>query len=440
MPLIAGTMMLQALPGSGLIDSRQTRTEVLENGLIVLVQEDKSVPLTALHLLLRAGGQDQPGLPPGLPFLTARLSTEINDDKSLQNLLARATRINVRPGDDFNHIRLLSLGKHFESSLATMVELVKKPVFSNLRIGYLLDQFKYQEDSSADDFGHLAFRAHLAALFPESIYAYSLLGTPESRKKIRPRLVAEYHEELFRGGNIILALVSDLPAKEILALAEKHFSSLPAGRFAARAKPVPVREPGKEVLYRGHEHAYISFAFPLPLSTLNDYALGLTLEALLGGGPGSLLWPLRQEEGLAYDVQARFSPLAGAGLLVVFLQTESRRRDEALTGINEILSVVSEGTSSPEETAAARVNARANWLRKNEERAEKAANMALLAALELTGPDTRPLEKEIEALKDRQILAFIREHLVLRQSSRVIIVPAGEHDHSGEKASARSLR
>lgn len=396
--------------------------KVLENGLTLIVHQDTRVPMTALHLMLRTDHGREENHPAGLPFLATRLAAEITDQNSLRQLLIQATRLQALPGEDFNHIVVQTLSANIGSALTIISELLKKPVISNLRINHLLEQMKNQQQVAAEDFRYQSYRSHLEVLLPHSFLNQPPLGTAESRNRIKPRQVSAFHAELLRGGNIFIAAVSDLPPGEMTTLLEKHFASLSPGSFPDPPSWNPVEEAPETLLNQGQEQSFVSLALPLPLGSTRDFSMGLVLEALLGGGPGSMLWPLRQEAGLAYDVQARFSPLDGGGLLIIQVECAEDGRDQVLEGMNEIVSRLYLGQVSGHELDMARVNARANWLRRNEERAEYAGNLALFSALRFD-PDPIELEKIMAELPNEQVLETARSQFNPRRISRVIIRP-----------------
>ena len=162
-------------------------------------------------------------------------------------------------------------------------------------------------------------------------------------------------------------------------------------------------------------------AFLLPPVSAGDYAKGYLLEVLLGVGPGSRLWELRESEELAYNVGARLTWMKGCGVLEAYLETGNEKRAKAVAALDAALTRLHEKGLAAGELAMTKSLARANLLRSLEGKKPRSEMMGVWEVLGLSFDAFTHVFDSLEAVGLDEMNAYIRDRLDPAKSLLVII-------------------
>jgi zinc protease len=410
--------------------------KALANGLTLVYQYDASSPLTALSLLIKGGGQaaEPEGLA-GLSFLTTRLLLEIPDSQSARNLMRQSSTAGMTCRGDFSLISLECLSDNFEDLLRTMAEPLLHPLFSSVRVDNIKAGMLHQGNLLNDDAVLAGHAAQARAFFGNSGYGASVYGSQESLKSLKSKQAEDFYRARFRAENVILALVTDLEEGAAASLLQKYLTPFPTGATnpamapGTGPKPAPAAAK-KEYIAKKTVQTFMSYGFRLPGLSARGYALTSLVENILGKGIGSRLWPLRQTERLAYNVDADALLMKDAGLLEVYLETDEGSCAPALQGLTRVVTDLWSQGAGNEELAAAKAMALANLLRDNEARDSRCSNMAFWECQGLGADFLQRLPTEIEAVTLAEVNDYIRAvldpdkaHLVIVGPGDVAVIP-----------------
>lgn len=421
------------LPATGEVASRVSRIP-LAGGLTLIYEKDASSPLTSLSLAVRGGQRAEPEGKAGLAFLTTRLLLEIPDSRSAQEIMLKSSAAGLAVQGDLCLITMESLSSHFEDTLRIMSGSLLDPLFSGIRIDNITRSLAHQGKIVEDDPVRLGHWAQVRAIFGDSAYGAPVLGTEESLKSLKGRLVSDLYKSRFRSGNVVLVVVSDLDEGKVRAAIEAAWKRFPQGAAEPLEplKPFPEGSASK-FLERDTKQTLVSYAFRLPGATPRSYALAALTETLLGKGPGSRLWPLRQEKGLAYNIEADVTPNKDAGLLEVYLETDEARKDTAAAALRDILEKSRAAEIGTDELGAVRTLTLAGLLRDNETKDRRCQNRAVWEGLDLGADFLERLPAEVEAISAGDLREYLGRVLDLEHASRVVV---GPKDLEPEKTAA----
>jgi zinc protease len=423
--LTLGTLLWGAVPTAGAAPAKPVTVRTLANGLSMIYEQDPSSPLTVICLLVRGGQRSEPEGQAGLAFLMTRLLLEIPDAQSAQFLMRQSSSAGMTCRGDFSLICLESLSTSFEDTLRIMAEPLLHPLFTGIRLERIKDSMLHSKEISADD-SVFAGRAEQArALFGDIGYGASAYGNPESLKAVSAKQVTQYYRTHFQTGNVVLSVVTDLAEEKVAGLIEKYLKDFPAGEAAAlpALKPFPVLGP-RSYLAKKTVQTFLSLGFRLPGLSPRSYALASLAENLLGNGVASRLWPLRQQERLAYNLGAQAMLFKDAGLLEVYLEADEAKKDAALAGLTSIIKDVWTNGVPDDELAVLKIMTRADLLRDNETNDNRGTNLAFWAAMGLGPNFLDRLQAEIEAVTLAEFNDYLRAQLDPDKAHLVIVGPA----------------
>ena len=432
--LIALAAFLMTLP-SALLSQWKNLPEktAFKNGLTVITQTDGASTVTVLELLIKGGKKAEPAGLEGISFLTTRLALEIPDQSKVQELMEKSTRYMMTSRGDWSAIHIECLSENLDSTLRIVIQILKDPLFSGIRIDRNKDSMNNARKMERDDNINLGHLAQLGAFFRGAGYDGSVYGQEDSLKKIRGRDVQSFFGVRFLPDNMILVAVSDLDSPKLIEILQKHFGSLPP-RTKVAASPSPVqsdaaatqggtRDLKDTLIEKETKQALVSAGFLLPPVSARNYALATLLENLLGRGPGSRLWRLRSDEKLAYNVSAQMTIMKDAGMLETFLETDSAKQGLARAALTKKLGEFYEQGVAADELVETKALLRANYLRTNETKDRRAATLGSYEALGLGYDFFLKYPQELNAVTLEEINAFVREYLSSEKAHFVTVGP-----------------
>jgi zinc protease len=400
-------------------------TFTLAGGVPCIYQKDASSPTTVVGLIIGGGRAAVPAGLDGLAALSTRLLLEIPDEGKAGELMSQATRLSFVCLEDHSIVLVECLTGNLEAALKVTAKIVLDPLISGLRVGRARELMEINGRADDDDAVTAGRQAVFRGLFGAGGYGTSLFGTKRTLEAIDRKTVLSFVRRFVVRPNVFFCVQSDLDRDPVRRLLEASFRPFPEGPAAALPPQMPALPPDRDIaLVRESKQTYIGRAFVLPRTGPADMAKGLLLETLLGRGPGSRLWGLREDEGLAYGVEAELTWTKSAGVLIARLETGPDKSARAAAALDRALGELRDGGPGPEELEAAKIMARAGFLRETEAKAPRLRRLGQLAVLGLgegSVPDLLGATGGVtlESLKD-----YVREVLDPALAVRVTIGPA----------------
>jgi predicted Zn-dependent peptidase len=353
-----------------------------------IYHQDTSSEMTDVQILVKGGKRAVPISQRGLVFLTTGLSVNMPTREKVRELMHMGSTVFYHVEGDYSTIRIKSLSKHAEETLKIVSGVMRKPLFSGLRISNTRRYMEHRQKGEEDSPEQLMERTYLDAFFgPGDGYAGSINGDPDSRKKIKRKHIRQFYKRFFNRSHMIIAVSSNLGKPEITRIIEKYFTSLPPGDDpkpkVRGVQGVKGAVPGKKTysLEKDTQQVLISFGALLPGMSKQNYAKIYMLDNLLGKGPGSKLWPLRVKKDLAYNINTHFIQWQDAGVLIIYLKTTAAKKEEAYTALKKLITGIYKNGITQQELDTTAVRSRADFLRQNETKMNRIRNLAYFEAL-----------------------------------------------------------
>jgi len=312
--------------------------EVLPNGLVWLFSEQRSVPLVAVNLLIKAGALRDPRGKEGLAHLTALLLTQGTKRRSAtqmaQELDFLGARFSAGAEEDYAMVSLTVLKKDLGAALDLMADAVLNPTFPQEEVRRKVSQLLGSFETDEDEPMVMARRAFDQRLYGVHPYAFPPKGTPQGLASLRPQHLAEFHRTLYRPNNAILSVVGDISREEARDWVLKYFGRWAAGKIPELTLPPlpPLTQPETRVIDKKITQANIIWGH-LGLTRQNpDFYAFQVMNYILGGGgfASRLMDTVREERGLAYSVGSTFEPGLEPGPFYISLETKTENAAEAV--------------------------------------------------------------------------------------------------------------
>jgi zinc protease len=354
-----------ALPDTAAELQIASETRTLANGLRVVVHEDRSAPLVAVHLMYRAGSRDERPGRTGLAHLLEHLLFEGSQNTpkgQYDDLLERVggtnngstwlDRTNYYITVPSNAVELAlwlerdRMGFFLPTLTAETLELQRGVVINERRQSY-----------ESRPYGMAEERLHQMLFAADHPYSWPTIGYMEDLERIELADVLEFYQRFYSPANGVLVLAGDMDPAEAFSLAERYFGDLPHTEVPAAEYPLG---PVATAASRDQMEDDVSFprvyqAFSVPGYGTREWAALDVLAYLLADGDSSRLYRALIREGqLAQEVDTYLYPTALCGVFGIVATARAGIAPETLeaamrAGVEE----VARGEITPDELTGA---------------------------------------------------------------------------------------
>ncbi len=332
--LLAVVLCLSAAPaGAAALGQR----EVLPNGMVLLVAEQRAVPIVTVSMLIHAGSvQDPPGKP-GVANLVAQLLTQGTKTRTAPQISEAIEFIggslSVDAGQETTTLSLSVLSKDLDTGLDLMADVLLNPVFEQADLQRKINETVAGIKRDQEDPGTVSWQAFLAEVYGSHPFGRPVEGTEQSVPTITRDDVVQFHAAYYRPNKTILAVVGDVGMADLKARLQARLGGWQAGGPTVTPPPPPAPLPQRVVktIQRQVTQANINLGNLAITRGSPDYYPVQVMNYILGGGFTSyLISTIREEKGWAYDVGSYFGMGKIAGEFSLSMQTKNEVAQDAI--------------------------------------------------------------------------------------------------------------
>ncbi len=359
------TLMSPAFQKEGSIGEGQNRyhRETLDNGMTVVVKENRDSRVVGIHLLAKGRSLPEEREKWGMAELLQRMLLEGGtvthpQEKLYQSLETIGAEIKLYdnpniPYDDyynsarFVYVRLKVIDTFFEQGIKMLAGMVSQPLLTN-------DAFELAKKNLLS----LSTTADLSApkvakrLLYDNLFVSNpgfgwTLGNVNDIEDFSFGDIKALHDKLYNPSNLILTISGNLPVEETMNLVKSSFS----GEWGESGWQPPAHKPqikefGKRVQNKiGKSQSYIIVANTCEVEEEDQPALHI-LSSLFSD---RLAFNLREKQGLAYSISTYFPKYRDAQWYRIAMGTRAENIEKAIAGIQKEIRTIREETFDRDE-------------------------------------------------------------------------------------------
>lgn len=306
------------------VTGSEPREFTLENGLHVVVIEDRRAPLVTQMLWYRVGAADEPPGQSGIAHFVEHLMFKATDNMAEGEFSATVEA----QGGRHNAFTSWDYTAYYQRVAADRLELMmamEADRMANLRIDlsdWLPERDVILEERSQvlESRPERVFGEQMrAALFQNHPYGIPIIGWRHEMEMLDDVAATAFYRAHYGPNNAVLVVAGDVDADEVRAMAERHYGPVPANPEAtARARPLePPHHAERRLVMRDRRVAqpFINRIYLAPVRRAGDQAEAAALQmlaALLGGSPQTsvLERTLTHEQGISLSAWAGYNGTA----------------------------------------------------------------------------------------------------------------------------------
>lgn len=300
---------------------------VLENGLTILLRDDKSFPIVSVRLMQNGGLLEEPDGLYGISNIMA--STWIKGSKKYSSEriaeLTESKAINFSSYSGSNSIGIIMdfLKEDLNFAFSILSDVIFTPKFSLVEIEKVKENMLKAIERRTDNissFGSFLFRN---AMFEGHPYGRDSLGTPETLAAISQDDIVKFYEHLMVPKNVVFVVSGDIDKDKVLSDIKAMFRKFKNDKIAyAEHGAHPLNKVVRTEEFLKKDQAMVMMGFrAVSIDSADRY--GLTVLATLLGSPfnGRLFNKIREEEASAYTVGGGLTPGIETGYLSFYALT-----------------------------------------------------------------------------------------------------------------------
>jgi len=301
----------------------------LDNGLSVILHEDRSDPIVAVAIYYHVGSNREVPGRTGFAHLFEHMmfqqSENVPEDQFFRLIQSAGGTLNGSTNNDRTNYyqtvpkNALELVLWMESDrMGYLTNTITKQAFA---IQQNVVQNEKRQSYDNRPYGHSS-TVMARAMFPEGHpYSWTVIGEMEDLFNATVEDVKEFHGRFYIPNNATLAITGDFDREQVIALVQKYFGEIPKGPDVAKLTPLPVTLPETKKLYHEDNFAnapQYTMAFPTPERYSKDsYALSALSDIIAGGKKSPMYSVLVKEKKLTSNVMARNGAQELAGTFVI---------------------------------------------------------------------------------------------------------------------------
>ena len=319
----------------------------LENGLKVLILEDRRQPIVSVQLNISgAGGLFEPSEDVGLAGVTAQMLRDGTTTRSKQEILEEVGRLGATLssssgfGSAVAAINASGLSRNMDDWFDVMLDVLLHPIFPESELEQLRQRTKVRLQQQRTSPGFLARERFNRAVFGDHPAAH-VASTPDSLDRMTTEAVATWHRDRYAPQNSVLSIAGDVRARDIVPKLNQLFAEWERTELVEELPPDPVPAEAKKIFLvdRPNSAQTTLFMGNIVLDRLDPDHIALTvMNDVIGGGAASRLFiNLREEKGYTYGAYSAFSALKYPGAWTAFADVRTEVTEPAMAEFfNEI--------------------------------------------------------------------------------------------------------
>ncbi len=321
------------------ISAGEIQKFTLDNGLIILLREDHSVPIVSFRVMAQGGTRQEPIELNGLSKITAAMWLKGTKSYSATKIAeiseSLGMDIDSYSGKNSLGLSLSALTQDFDAAINLFEELIKNPTFLAKEIPQVKDTIKAVIRQKQDDISSYTSHALRELLFTTDPLRLDDEGTMESVERITQNDIKNYYQQFLTPSNMVLTVFGDIDSDKVLDFLKKKFGSIKAPKVNLKNyQETPIDTFREKVMFMDKEQAMVMLGFHGVRIEDNDrYGLDILSSVLGSSFAGRLFNGVREKLGQAYTMGGDSLPGIDTGLIYFYVLTT----DENVNSVKDIL-------------------------------------------------------------------------------------------------------
>jgi len=318
----SGLLGLLLLSGQALADPPNRLEFTLDNGLHVVVSEDRRAPVVTTHLLVKVGSSHeypgQSGLSHALEHLLYRGSAKTAPGEFSQIIEGLGGEDNAYTNRDFTVHHQTLPSERLAVALELNADLLKGAHLSDTEFTREIEAVRSERREKVDEYPSARLNEQLQAIaYPQSSYRTPVIGWMSDLERMRNDELQAWYRTWYAPNNASLIVVGDVQPAAVKLQVEQYFAGIARQTLPRTKRPLQTAAAGPRqvTLYDEFSRPRLVMALNVPTyataaSASDVHALRL-LGAVLGKGLSARLSTrLERQQTLLFSPKVSYGAFA----------------------------------------------------------------------------------------------------------------------------------
>lgn len=311
------------------------QTHILKNGLKIIHQQTASRAAWC-GLIIGVGSRDEREGEEGIAHFIEHVIFKGTERRKAFHILSRMEdvggELNAYTTKEDTCIYASFLKEDYERALELFADIVLHSVFPEKEIEKEKEVVVDEINSYKDNPGELIYDDFEELIYDGYAIGKNILGNEETVKRLAREDILGFVRRNYHPGRMVVSSVGDISFERLVRLVERYFGEVSGEeKPLVRVRPevyVPQRKVVEMDTYQNH-----CVLGNVAYDYMQDKRLALSLLVNILGGMGMnsrLYLNIRERYGLAYNVEAAYTPYSDTGIFTVYFGCDAKDLERCL--------------------------------------------------------------------------------------------------------------
>ena len=302
----------------------QFRRFTMENGLKVILEENRTSPVVALQIWAKVGSGDERDEEAGMCHFIEHMIFKGTEKRKVREMAREIESlggyINAYTSYDQTVYHITIASRYSDIALDILADAVQHSTFDPSELEkereVILEEIRMGKDNPSNRL----FNQTMATLFQSHPYRRPIIGYDKTVKSIARDQMVSFFKRWYVPNRLVFIAVGDFNLNDMEDKVKKTFKEfIPS----SESLPQRIEEPGqigvRSIISHGNfKETYLQIAFPIPSATHEDTPGLDLLSHILGRGEASrLVQRIKLEKGLVNSISASSFTPRDPGLFII---------------------------------------------------------------------------------------------------------------------------
>jgi len=332
------------------------RQFTMENGLKVILEENKIAPVVALQIWVKVGSayesDEEAGMCHYIEHMLFKGTEKRKVREAAKEIESLGGTINAYTSYDQTVYHLTLASRYADIGLDILSDAIQHSTFDPLELEREREVILEEVRRGEDDPSRRLFKQTMAILYRQHPYRRPVIGYEKTIRSIQRDKMISFFKKWYAPNHIVLIAVGDFNTDEMEGKVRSIFKDFkPSTDSLPHRIPEPKQEEIRAMISHGNfKETYLQIALPIPSASDEDIPALDALSYLLGGGePSRLVQKVKLERGLVHSIYASSYTPKDPGLFIIGATLPAENVERAFKAIlEEVIRLKAEGVTAEE--------------------------------------------------------------------------------------------
>ena len=410
------------------------KTFQLDNGMKVLLEENRSAPVISFNALVKVGSAFETDAEAGMCHVIEHMMFKGTPTRAVgaiaREIEAAGGEINAYTSFD-QTVYFINMATRFaDRGLAILADALQHPLFDEEELArekeVILEEIRREKDNPGRVVGELLFKR----TFERHPYGRPIIGFPETVNLFKRSNLLDFYKRWYVPKNISFIVVGDFDMDTMLEQLKRTFA-----HFEGPPPPQPdveaiVEPPQKEMrIETGHmniQSTYLAIAYHIPAIVHPDVPALDAMSHILGGTESSRLeQTVKEKKNLVHQISAMSYTPKDPGIMTISAILSDNNVVKALEAIQCEIERMHKDPVMVSELSRAKLNIRSNEIYEKETVGGQAGKLASFLAAAGTHEFESRYYQTLMDVRAETIRQVTKKYLTPENCTLVILAPHG---------------